>query len=230
MNRERVITGAATFGAGYFKRWIEQHYDTLMASKIARPVMDAGPVTRYGIEAILYALTAYVDANWTPQSLMGKLIKEVAKDAPSEISRRMVNGFREQVVASRSAGQAQQVEEALFRMDDDALGLLFVWLVRIGPEERSKIQAMFDGLSDEEIEDVLSRSHEELVELISQFEPPPQQPVTDAEFEQSSNPPSRFGKLMRQTLDAAHQNVDKKLAAQQKARDERKASRKGART
>jgi len=230
MDRERVITGAARFGSSYVKRWLEHHYDSLMASKVARPMMEAGPVTRYGIEATLYALTAYADAQWTPQSMMGKLIKEVARDAPSEISRRMVNGFREQVIASRSTGQARQVEEALLQMDDDALGPLLVWLARIGPEERAKVREMFAGLSDEEIEDVVSRSPEELAALMSKFEPPPQQPATEAKSEQPPKRPSRFGKLMREALDDAHQNVDEKLAAQQKARDERKASRKRGRT
>lgn len=222
--QNRTAVGVATVGASYVKRWLEQHYDTLMSSAAARPLMEAGAPTRYGMEAALYVLTAYVDQQWTPTSVMGRMVREVARDASVEVSRRMINGFREVVLAQtraeRDEGEppaptvARRVEEALLQMDDEALGPLLVWLARIMPEERAKLRAMLAGCGEGDVDRVVSLPTEELAAMLSRFEPGP--PLPDAPPPPKS---SRFGVMMREKLDRANRRADEQLAARRRGRE-----------
>ena len=213
------------FFASYLKRWLEPRYDALMRSAALRPLMNAGAPTRYGVEATLYALTAWMDQRWAPESEMGKLIKEVAKDAPVEISRRMVNAFRDEVLTEARRGNADQysdvdsetakiIEITLLNLDDETLGPLLVWMARITPEERAKLRPFLGTLSSDEMRRTVRMPPEELASRLADFT----STAGDGETESTGVPrsPSRFEQAVRAELAEAHRRVDEQLAARRR--------------
>ena len=213
MDNDKLMNGAAVFASGYVKRWLEQHYDALMRTAPARKLMETSAPTRYGIEASMYALLAYVDQHWSTRTPMRTLLRDVAIDAPAELSKRLVNGFREEVLAAAAKEKSEQtrgVERALLQLDDATLGPLLAWLARTTPEERATIRALLATLSDEELRKVARLEPQDLAALLSSSQseksPPPEKP------------PSRLAQAIRDELKQAHQRADAQLAARRARR------------
>ena len=210
MAHERLLDGLATFGSSYVKRFLETHYDSLMRTGPARKVMEAGAPTRYGIEAALYALLAYAEQHWSADTPLRSLIREVAMDAPSEISKRLVNGFRDEVLSvgrKGASGEARGVEQALLTLDDETLGALLTWLAEVKPEEMKRVRSLLAKLSDEELEKI-ARLHPEDVEALL-GPPPTPTPIKS---------PSRLRQAIKEQLEQGHRRADEQLAARRKRR------------
>jgi len=208
MADEKLLNGLSIFASSYVKRWMETNYDALMRTAPARKLMESGAPTRYGIEAALYALLAYADQHWSHDTPLRKLVREVAMDAPAEISKRLVNGFREEMLSSfREAAPdtTRSVEQALLELDDATLGALLAWLARVSPEDRARIRSLFGTLSNEELQKIARLSPEDLEALMSASPP-------------ADKPPSQLGRAIKDELEQAHRRVDERLAARRQRR------------
>jgi len=208
MANEKLLNGLATFASSYVKRWMEANYDALMRAAPARKLMECGKPTRYGIEAALYALLAYADQRWSGNTPMTKFVREVMMDAPSEISKRLVNGFREEAMAPAATGTPEQtkgVEQMLLGLDDATLGPLLAWLARTTPEDRARVRSLLGTLSDEELQKVSRLTPADLDALVNQ--PPP-----------TAKPANRLASAIRDELAEAHRRADEQLAAQRTRR------------
>ena len=204
----KLLDGMANFASSYAKRFLESHYDALMRTAPARKLMEAGAPTRYGTEAALYALIAYADQHWPKDTPLRKFIRDVAIDAPAEISKRLVNGFREEVLSASRSGDPNQnksMEQVLLQLDDATLGALLAWLARLGPEERKKTRALLGTLSDAELQKVAQLTPEELTGLVGAAPTP-------------AKPPSRLSRAIKDELEAAIRRADEELAIRRKGR------------
>ena len=205
---KKLLNGLAIFASGYVKRWMEGNYDALMRTAAARRLMECGKPNRYGIEAALNALFAYADQNWSHDTPLRRLLREVALDAPSEISKRLVNGFRDEVlsgVRENPPEHTKSFEQALLQLDDATLGALLSWLARTTPTDRARLRSLVGTLSDEELGKLARLSPADLEALMGS--PPP----TDKH-------PSRIAGAIKDELEQAHRRVDERLAARRQRR------------
>jgi hypothetical protein len=134
--------GLSTFLTGYAKRWMEGRYDDLMRSQAARPLLELGSGARYGVEAGLYLLLAFIDAKWKASTPFQMFLKEVIKDAPPEIGKRLVNGFREQVVNGEFGPEDSKMlpmQQALLDLDNDSLRGFLKWYAESNDVDRAKV-------------------------------------------------------------------------------------------
>lgn len=212
MANKDLFDGLSVFASSYVKRFLETHYDALMRTGTARKLMAAGKPTRYGIEAALYALIAYADQHWSPHTPLRRLVREVALDTPAELSKRLVNGFRDEVMGFTAAGEDEStrtLEETLLQLDDSTLGPLLVWLARSTAEERDKFRSVIPTLSDVELQEVARLGPEDLSAYLNSATP--SSPNSDAQ-----EPSSRLAQAIKEELDEAHRRVDEQLEARRR--------------
>lgn len=209
MDDGKLKNGAAVFVSSYIKRWLEQHYDTLMRSGSVRKLMEAGAPVRYGIEAGLNALVAYADQHWPADTPLRAMFREVAVDAPAELARRLTNGFREEVLAKAAKEKSEQdrgVEQTLLQLDDETLGHLLTWLAGLSDSERRKVHSHLSDLSTEELSRLAERG------------PQPQEPRPTSEPPPAAKPSSRLAQAMREELARANARLDEQLTARRERR------------
>jgi hypothetical protein len=142
MLNESQQQALASFLTGYAKRWMEGRYDSLMRSSVVRPIMKLGPGSRYGIEAGLYLLIAYIDQKWNASTPFQSLLKEIVKDAPPEIAKRLVNGFRESILNDgfgSNDSDALPVQGALLDFDNESLLEFLKWYAKASESDRENL-------------------------------------------------------------------------------------------
>lgn len=93
-DNKALAKAAATFAGGYAKRMMESRYNRLMESELGKRLSRLSSPSKYAVEAVLNGIVAYLATK--ESSLANTPIKqflwEVAKDAPSEISKQLLNG------------------------------------------------------------------------------------------------------------------------------------------
>ncbi|HRP63653.1 MAG TPA: hypothetical protein PK400_10195 [Phycisphaerales bacterium] len=210
MANKDLLDGMAVFASSYVKRFLEGHYDVLMRTAPARKLMGASKPTRYGIEAALYALVAYADQHWSPRTPLRRLVREVALDTPAELSKRLVNGFREEVMATTGSGKSdttRSLEQAMLQLDDATLGQLLRWLGESTPQDRERIRTLIPTLSDAELQNLARLAPDDL-EVLMRFAEPPRS--------QAKKGPSRLSQAIKVELDEANRRVDEQLVARRR--------------
>jgi hypothetical protein len=154
MDEKKWSRAGAILGASYIKRWLEARYDTLMALPALARLKAASPGVKYGIEAMLYALTAYAEQNVSDRSPLGLMVKAVLMDAAPEISARLLKDARAELAAEVSApGQPtqQSVARKLLALDDAELFSILTSLEEMDEATRAKFLAFASGASPDEL-------------------------------------------------------------------------------
>ena len=154
MDEKKWSRAGAIFGASYIKRCLEARYDTLMALPALAKLKAANPGVKYGIEAILYALTAYAEQNVSDRSPLGLMVKTVLMDAAPEISSRLLKDARAELAAEVSApGQPaqQSVARKLLALDDAELFSILTSLEEMDEATHAKFLAFASGASPDEL-------------------------------------------------------------------------------
>lgn len=201
MADDKLLHALASFSTGYVKRWMEGRYDQIMQTNPAQRLMQMNAPARYGIEAALYALMAFVDQRWQADSPLQKAVKSVVTDAPPELAKRLVNGFREGLVhGGRAASGPQEaaVRETLLSLDDAQLATMLKWYAETKQEDRGRLRRTFGGLSAEQMKRLTNLTEEQrnvLVELESPSTPAPKARPAQVQVD----------------LDEAHRRLDEEL-------------------
>jgi succinate dehydrogenase flavin-adding protein (antitoxin of CptAB toxin-antitoxin module) len=142
MANDELSQRFATFLSGYGSRWMEARYDKIMLSPAGRRLMNLDQRERYVVEAGPYALMSYVQDRWTPESPLLRAVKKAAMDAPPEVAKRLVNGFREQAVADMEGELSEEKRQAiatLLALDDEDLFSFTAWMASASPEQRKQL-------------------------------------------------------------------------------------------
>ena len=202
---------AVTFAAGYAKRVMEGQYSRLMETELGKRAAQLSRPSKYAVEAVLNGIVAYLATKegTLANTPVKEFLWELAKDAPSEISKRLLNG--DHAAANDidvSAEDARTVLDSLLRMEANDLATFMSWLEKASPEERHKMAETMSKLTEEEQKKLLSLTPEQARMFWATCSKLPKEP----ELKRSPD--------VQADLDAAHKRVDEELV---RFREKRKA-------
>ncbi len=181
----KLHKAAVTFASGYARRMMEPQYTRLMETSIGQKALSLSRPKKLAIEAALNGLAAYISTK-EPQltnTPLKAFLWEVAMDAPSEISRRLLNGDYAKgntakhprvIDVEGSEEETATVMEGLLKMPPDDLAAFLTWLQSATPEERHAMAAAMAGLSEEEQAKITKLSPEQAKLLLSTMTPKPE--------------------------------------------------------
>jgi len=155
MDREKALDAATVFLGGYAKRWMESNYDRLMATETGRAAQSLDKRIRYVLEAGLYGLLVVMDRQLPDSSPVERLVKEIALDAPSEISKRLINGAVHAVAAARDQGQDSHLRN-LLGLDEPAITEFLTYFGTLDSRERESVLHLIRDLEPGELSSFLA--------------------------------------------------------------------------
>lgn len=182
--------------ANYTKRFLERGYDQLFRTSFGQWLVSLSPWKKYSIESLLYALTALLDERLPADSPARKYASQVVLDAAPEISKRMINGFRDEVaalVAGAKNHQEKEVLAAVLSLEDSDISGLMHWLGQ-KKSQRDSILGLLSRLSFEERVKFFGLSDKVKKQVLSFFSPF----ALESQSVGSSEP--AFGEVLRQDM------------------------------
>jgi hypothetical protein len=177
MLNPRFTHALSVFSSGYVKRWMENNYDRLMMTAPGRRLMDLDQKTRYAIEAVLYAVMVAGEQALPDGSAVQWLIKEVLLDAPPEVAKRLVNGFRDDYVhqsAHAPSSVVRNTDNLLLQLSPDQLKSILTWCATLPPEEMARYREVLLAMSKEQLAVLASLGDSERRGFLSLVAPGPQ--------------------------------------------------------
>lgn len=168
----KKLDGLATFSAGYLKRWLEgSFYDRIFKTELGEKLKSLNKKTRYGIEFGLNLLTVFFDQKLAEDTALKKFVKEVGIDVGPEISKRLINNTKEQLINNATTQEEKELVNVLLGLEDHALIELLNWLYDIEATERAKVFKHLSRLSVDEILKLAQLTPENRNRLFALFEP-----------------------------------------------------------
>ncbi len=179
---EKSANFVAVVLSSYAKRILESRYDDLFKTELAARAKQLDPTTKYAIEAGLYAALAYGDQKFPGDKPWKKFLFEVVKDAPSEISKRLINGVKKEGATDAAAQGDQDDAVALRRvlsLDDESLAILMRWGAEATEADFARIVAKTSEFSPAEFArlDLLPPSQRRSILGVSAPPATPEQPT-----------------------------------------------------
>lgn len=118
--------------ANLAKRLSEKNiYDRFFQTELARRLVRLSPWKKYSLEMIMYFITAVLDKKLPENSFFRKFAKEVALDTAAEVSKRMINGAREDIKMLTAVAESPVEKEffsAILSLEDSDIDGLIRWL------------------------------------------------------------------------------------------------------
>lgn len=156
MPDSKIPQGLAVVLASYMKRILEGKYDQLSDNPFFDKLKEQGPGVKYGIEALLYALTAVMEQYLGEDTFFKKAFKEVGLDFGSEFSKRLINGDQLKTIVANNPGhwgttEEKELIEILADLSEEELMEFLDWLDTTTPEERKIMLRNIAKLSPENI-------------------------------------------------------------------------------
>lgn len=180
MVSQKISNGLAVFFAGYMKRWLESNlYDRIFNTELGKKLKSFDAKTRYGIEFVLNLLTAFFDQKLAEDTTLKKFVKEVGLDSGSEISKRLINSTKEQLVKNVKSPEDKELVSVLLELEDQTLIDLLNWLYDIEPTERTKVLKQLSRLSFDEVMRLSQLTPEDRRRLFDIFQPAPSEKLSD---------------------------------------------------
>lgn len=174
MINQRILNGLAVFSAGYMKRWLEENlYDRIFKTELGEKLKSLDKKARYGIEFGLNLLTAFFDQKLAEDTTLKRFVKEVGIDAGPEISKRLINNTKEQLISNAKSPDDKELVSVLLELEDKTLVDLLNWLYDIETSERTEILKQLSQLSFEEIARLAQLTPENRKKLFDLFKTPP---------------------------------------------------------
>ena len=124
----RLVELLPVFAANYAKRFMEHVYDSAFQTELGRKLAAMGKPSKYTVEFGLNLLTAFFEDQLAENTKLRKFVKEVGIDVAPEISKRMINGAREEIKMSAKTAEEKEVAQLLFGLEDNEFIGLFGWL------------------------------------------------------------------------------------------------------
>lgn len=180
MANQKILNGLAVFSAGYMKRWLERNlYDRIFNTELGNKLKSFDTKTRYGIEFVLNLLTAFFDQKLAEDTALKKFVKEVGIDSGPEISKRLINNTKEQMIKNAKSPEDKELVSVLLELEDQTLIDLLNWLYGIESTERTKVLKQLSRLSFDEVLRLAQLSPEDRKRLFDLFRPPPSERLSD---------------------------------------------------
>lgn len=177
---QKILNGLAVFSAGYMKRWLEGNfYDRIFKTELGEKLKSLNKKTRYGIEVGLNLLTVFFDQKLAEDTALKKFVKEVGIDAGPEISKRLINNTKEQLINNAKSQEEKELVNVLLELEDQTLIELLNWLYDIEATERASALNQLSRLSLNEVMRFAKMTNEDRKKLFDLFKTPPSEKVTD---------------------------------------------------
>lgn len=181
MNFDELLKNAAmqkatiTFASGYAKRMMEAQYTRMMDTNFGKRTSCLTTPSKYAVEAVLNVVVAYLATkeNTIANTPIKQFLWEVAKDAPSEISKRLLNGKPSTppdpgtIGIEGSSDEKRTVLDGLLRMDAKDLSVFVAWLENASPEDRRQMAEAVSKMTEEEQQKLLAMTAEQVRTLFS---------------------------------------------------------------
>ena len=164
----------------YAKRGLEHLYDRAFETPLGLKLKSLGMPKKYALEFLLYGLTELFESRWKDNTALSHIFKEVAVDVSPEIAKRMINGAREEIMASVETAPAEEKELASFllELEDQDLTELLNWLYQKTPAEKKQILVCFRFFSAEQIAKLMGFTDQDREKFFDILNPqPPSQEV-----------------------------------------------------
>jgi hypothetical protein len=157
---------AITFAAGYARRMMEGQYSRLMTTKVGKQALRLGKPSKYAVESVLNGVVAWLSTKEgkLANTPIREFLWDIAKDAPSEISKRLLNG--EQVEAFQDEDK-RGILDGLLSLHADDLKAFISWLEKASAEERHQMAAFMAVLTEAEQKKLLALSPEQVRTLFA---------------------------------------------------------------
>lgn len=181
----KLHKATTTFAAGYAKRMMEGQYTRFMQTSLGQKGQALSRPNKLAIEAALNGLAAYLSTKESKfaDTPLKSFLWEVAMDAPSEISKRLLNGADAKEKGAKHSNvidvEAVRAEEAtviegLLKMPVEDLATFLAWLQSATPEERHWMAETMAGLSEEEQAKLAKLTPEQAKLLLKTMTPKPE--------------------------------------------------------
>ena len=166
---------AVIFATGYARRMMEGQYTRLMNTEIGKQASRLSRPSKYAVEAVLNGIVAWASTKEAhfANTPVREFLWELAKDAPSEISKRLLNGdYAETIDVEVNPEDARTVLDGLVRMDPNDLNTFMAWLEKASPEERHRMAETMSRLAEDEQKKLLALSPEQAHTLFASTSKP----------------------------------------------------------
>ena len=198
-----------TFAAGYAKRMLEGQYTRLMSTELGKQASRLSRPSKYAVEAVLNGIVAWVstkEANFATTPVR-EFLWELAKDAPAEISKRLLNGgHAETIDVQVSPEGTRPVLDGILNMDAKDLSAFVSWLQIASPEERRQLAEAMSKLTEEQQQRLMTLTPDEARALLA-----------TSSSDQGPRKKQRPADVQAD-LDAAHKRLDEELRQRQEKR------------
>ena len=159
--------------ANYAKRFLEYFYDNAFQTELGRRLMAMGRPKKYLVEAGLNLLTAFFESRLAENTALKKFVKEVGIDVAPEISKRMINGAREAILAGAQTVEESEVARLLLGLEDKQLIDLLDWLYEKPTDELKASLNRLALMSAEQIARLMRFSSEDRERFFGILNPRP---------------------------------------------------------
>lgn len=190
-NSPELKKAAVTFATGYAKRMMEGQYTRLMQTAAGKRAAELSRPSKYAVEVVLNGIVAYLSTKEgaIANTPIKEFLWEIAKDAPSEISKRLLNGDQPRAAdhaidVEASVEDKQTVLDGLLHMEADNLSAFLSWLEKTSPEDRRQMAETMAKLTEDEQRKLLALTPEQARSLFLSASPP-----------QQAKPPKREGAI-----------------------------------
>ncbi len=170
----RVSELLPVVAANYTKRWMEHVYDNAFQTPLGQKLAAMALPKRYAVEFGLNVLASFFEDRLAENTGLKKFVKEVTVDAAPEISKRMINGAREEIVASAKTLEEKEVARLLFELEDQELIELMSWLYGISLLERRRVIHLLSLLPAEQLSRLMNFSADQKEKFIQIVFPQPE--------------------------------------------------------
>ena len=191
------------FLANYAKRFLETIYDRAIQTGFGQKMVALSPAKKYTLEAILYALTAFFESRLRTNSKLAKFLREVGVDMAPEISKRIINGIKQEmaVIAAEATNPMEKdLLDVLLSLGDSDLSGFIRWLSQTSLE-RDKIFNQLSLLSAEQVAKILKLPDAEKDQFLKFFGPEEKERADQKSVE------PRFGEVFRQDMAEAAERL-----------------------
>lgn len=161
------------FMANYAKRFLERVYDSAFQTELGQRLAAMGKSKKYAVEFGLNLLTAFFEDRLAENSKLQKFLKEVGVDVAPEISKRLVNGVRDEIMASAKTSEEKEIAQVLLGLEDRELINLLGWLYEKPAVEVAEILGRLSLMSAEQIARLMSFSVEDRERFFGVLNPRP---------------------------------------------------------
>ncbi|OHB17761.1 MAG: hypothetical protein A2734_02795 [Parcubacteria group bacterium RIFCSPHIGHO2_01_FULL_40_30] len=157
----RLVELLPVFAANYAKRFMEHVYDNVFQTPFGQKLVAMGKSKKYAVEFGLNLLTAFFEDRLAENTKLKKFVKEVGIDVVPEISKRMINGAREEILGSAKTLEEKEIVQILFGLEDKELFGLLGWFYEKSASELMAISSQLSLMSAEQIARLMNFSVED---------------------------------------------------------------------